>query len=51
MLRLPLKGYMSVRPPTEENIMAALVLEGPLAVAVNAVVPTFLDYKEGVNMM
>lgn len=47
MHRLPLKGYMSVKPTTEDNIMAALVAEGPLAVAVNAVVPTFLDYKEG----
>lgn len=46
MYRIQLKGYMSVKPATEENIMTACYLEGPLTVAVNAL--PFRDYQEGI---
>lgn len=47
MYRLRVKGYMSVTPPTEENIMSALYLEGPLAVAVNPMPQSLQDYRKG----
>ncbi|KAJ1522708.1 hypothetical protein ONE63_001868 [Megalurothrips usitatus] len=46
--RLQVRGYMSVVPASEDNVMAALIAEGPLTVAVNAVLASFQDYQEGV---
>ncbi|XP_034238323.1 crustapain-like, partial [Thrips palmi] len=48
LFRINMRGYMSVYPATEENVMTALVTEGPLAVAVNPNLASFQDYREGV---
>lgn len=47
LFRINMRGYMSVYPATEENVMTALVTEGPLAVAVNPNLASFQDYREG----
>ncbi|XP_052132689.1 procathepsin L-like, partial [Frankliniella occidentalis] len=48
IVKLQVRGYMIVRPAVEENVMGALLAEGPLTIAVNANPVTFQDYKEGV---
>ncbi|KAE8736688.1 hypothetical protein FOCC_FOCC017857 [Frankliniella occidentalis] len=47
IVKLQVRGYMIVRPAVEENVMGALLAEGPLTIAVNANPVTFQDYKEG----
>ncbi len=46
-LGIQVRGYMIVRPSVEENIMGALLAEGPLTIAVNANPITFQVYREG----